>query len=96
LDEIPQFLNVMAGHLSLVGPRPHLPSEVERYDDHHRRVFTIRPGVTGLSQISGRSDLGFEEEVRLDMSYIEEWSIGLDLWIVWRTFFVVLFGGGAD
>lgn len=96
LDEIPQFLNVIVGHLSLVGPRPHLPSEVERYDDHHRRVFTVRPGVTGLSQISGRSDLNFEEEVRLDMSYIEEWSIGMDLWIVWRTFFVVLFGGGAD
>lgn len=96
IDELPQLLNVVAGHLSLVGPRPHLPEEVARYRDPDRRVFVVRPGVTGLSQISGRSDLTFEEEVTLDMRYIEEWSLGLDLWILWRTFFVVVFGRGAD
>lgn len=96
LDELPQLWNVIGGHVSLVGPRPHLPDEVAKYALHHRRVFTVRPGVTGLAQISGRSNLSFEDEVRLDMRYIEEWSIGLDLWIVWRTVWVVLFGKGAD
>lgn len=96
IDELPQLINVVLGNLSLVGPRPHLPEEVERYQDKHRRVFTVRPGVTGLAQISGRSNLPFEEEVKLDMRYIEDWSIGLDLWILWRTFFVVVFGRGAD
>jgi exopolysaccharide biosynthesis polyprenyl glycosylphosphotransferase len=96
LDELPQLFNVLCGHLSLVGPRPHLPEEVARYAEHQRRVFTVRPGVTGLPQISGRSDLSFEQEVLLDMRYIEEWSLGLDLFILWRTIFVVLGGKGAD
>lgn len=94
LDELPQLLNVIIGQLSLVGPRPHLPSEVQKYALHHRRVFTVRPGVTGLAQISGRSNLPFEEEVAYDMRYIEDWSLMLDLWILWRTVFVVLFGRG--
>ena len=94
IDELPQLLNVVMGQLSLVGPRPHLPSEVEKYALHHRRVFTVRPGVTGLAQISGRSNLPFEEEVTYDMRYIEDWSLALDLWILWRTIFVVLFGRG--
>lgn len=96
LDELPQLFNVIGGNISLVGPRPHLPEEVAKYASHHRRVFTVRPGVTGLAQISGRSNLTFEEEVRLDIRYIEEWSIGLDLWIVWRTVWVILLGKGAD
>ncbi len=96
LDELPQLLNVLLGHLSLVGPRPHLPEEVARYVEHQKRVFAVRPGVTGLAQVSGRSDLSFTQEVLLDMRYIEEWSLGLDLWIVWRTIFVVLGGRGAD
>lgn len=96
IDELPQLLNVIAGHLSLIGPRPHLPEEVAKYTQSQRRVFTVRPGITGLAQISGRSDLTFDEEVKLDMRYIEEWSLGLDLWILWRTVFVVLFGRGAD
>jgi exopolysaccharide biosynthesis polyprenyl glycosylphosphotransferase len=96
LDELPQLLNVVIGQLSLVGPRPHLPSEVEKYALHHRRVFTVRPGITGLAQISGRSNLPFEEEVQFDMRYIEDWSVFLDFWILWRTIFVVLFGRGAD
>ena len=96
LDELPQLFNVVLGQLSLVGPRPHLPNEVENYLPYQRRVFAVRPGMTGLSQISGRSDLSFEDEVRADMRYIEEWSLALDLWILWRTIFVVLFGKGAD
>lgn len=94
LDELPQILNVILGQLSLVGPRPHLPSEVEKYATHHRRVFTVRPGVTGLAQVSGRSNLPFEDEVKFDMRYIEDWSLVLDFWILWRTIFVVLFGRG--
>ena len=96
LDELPQLLNVVVGHLSLVGPRPHLPEEVAKYTQPQKRVFTVRPGVTGFAQISGRSNLPFEEEMRLDMRYIEDWSLALDLWILWRTVFVVLFGRGAD
>lgn len=96
LDELPQLFNVLLGHLSLVGPRPHLPEEVARYSLEQRRVFAVKPGVTGLAQISGRSDLTFDEEVRLDLQYIEEWSIFLDLWILWRTFFTVFSRRGAD
>lgn len=96
VDELPQLLNVLAGQLALVGPRPHLPEEVQRYRDNQRRVFAVRPGITGLSQVSGRSNLKFEDEVRYDMQYIEEWSLFLDAWILWRTVFVVLFGKGAD
>lgn len=96
LDELPQLFNVLMGQLSLVGPRPHLPDEVAKYTQYHKRVFTVRPGITGLAQISGRSDLSFEEEVKQDLRYIEDWSAALDLWILWRTIFVVLFGRGAD
>ncbi len=95
-DELPQLWNVLVGNLSLVGPRPHLPEEVERYSLEQRRVFAVKPGVTGLAQISGRSDLSFEEEVKLDLQYIEEWSILLDLWILWRTVFTVFSRKGAD
>lgn len=90
MDELPQLLNVLCGYMSLVGPRPHLPEEVERYHANQRRVFAVKPGITGLAQISGRSDLKFEDEVRYDLKYIEEWSPLLDLWILWRTVFVVL------
>ncbi len=95
-DELPQFLNVLGGHLSLVGPRPHLPDEVRLYSDRERRVFAVKPGVTGLAQVSGRSDLTFADEVRLDLQYIEEWKAGLDLWIMWRTLVVVLARKGAN
>lgn len=96
LDELPQFFNVLFGHMSLVGPRPHLPQEVSRYTAYQRRVFAVRPGMTGLAQVSGRSDLTFDREVALDLQYIEEWSLLLDLWILWRTLVVVLRGRGAD
>lgn len=94
LDELPQLLNVFLGDMSLVGPRPHLPDEVEHYNPYQRRVFAVKPGVTGLSQISGRSMLPFEEEVRRDLQYVEEWSMLLDLWILWRTVWIVLAGKG--
>ncbi|OIO54387.1 hypothetical protein AUJ46_03580 [Candidatus Peregrinibacteria bacterium CG1_02_54_53] len=96
LDELPQLFNVLAGQMSLVGPRPHLPSEVNRYTHVHRRVFAVRPGMTGLAQVMGRSSLPFEEEVKYDLQYVEEWSPFLDLWILWRTAFVVLKKKGAE
>jgi len=85
LDELPQLLNVLIGNMSLVGPRPHQPREVEKYERHHKKVLEIKPGLTGLAQISGRSDLDFEEEVRLDTFYIENWSLLLDLIIILKT-----------
>lgn len=85
LDELPQLFNVLKGDLSLVGPRPHVPKEVAKYEKHHKRVLTIKPGVTGLPQINGRSDLDFEEEVRLDVYYIENWSLLLDIKILLMT-----------
>ncbi len=96
LDELPQLLNVLVGQMSLVGPRPHLPDEVSLYTSYQRRVFAVRPGMTGLAQVSGRSDLKFDDEVRLDLQYIEEWSMLLDLWILWRTAFIVFGRKGAD
>lgn len=90
IDELPQFWNVFIGNMSLVGPRPHQPREVEKYKPHQRRVLAIRPGITGMAQISGRSDLQFDEEARLDTWYIENWSLALDLYILLKTPFVVL------
>ena len=90
IDELPQLWNVVKGEMSLVGPRPHLPEEVANYERHHRFVLTIKPGITGLAQISGRSDLPFEKEVRLDTYYIENWSLLLDLKILLKTVGVVL------
>lgn len=89
LDELPQFFNVMKGDMSLVGPRPHMSIEVAEYKKHHKRLFEIKPGITGLAQISGRSDLNFEDEVRLDMYYIENWSLKMDLIILFKTPFVL-------
>lgn len=90
IDEIPQFWNVFKGEMSLVGPRPHQPREVAGYDREHNIVFSIKPGISGLAQISGRSDLSFEEEMRLDALYIERWSLWLDLIILIKTPFVLL------
>lgn len=89
IDELPQLWNVFIGQMSLVGPRPHLIEEVEKYKKEHRFVFTVKPGITGLAQVSGRSDLDFEDEVRLDSFYIENWSLWLDIKILFRTIGVV-------
>ena len=95
LDELPQFWNVFVGTMSLVGPRPHQPREVERYEPMQRRVLAIRPGITGMAQISGRSDLAFADEAQLDIWYIENWSLTLDLYILFKTPFAVLQRRGA-
>lgn len=95
LDELPEFFLVLKGDMSLVGPRPHLPEEVKLYKPHHRRVLAIKPGITGMAQISGRADLDFEDEVRLDSWYIEHWNPALDLYILLKTPFVVLARKGA-
>ena len=95
LDEIPQLFNVVAGHMSLVGPRPPLPEEVERYDGRVARRMLVKPGMTGLWQVSGRSDLTWEESVRLDLSYVENWSVMQDLVILWRTARAVVAKDGA-
>lgn len=90
LDELPEFFLVLRGNMSLVGPRPHEPEEVARYTSPQRRVLRIKPGITGMAQVSGRSDLTFDDEVRMDMFYIERWSIWLDLRILLRTPFAVI------
>ena len=89
IDELPQLLNVLKGEMSIIGPRPHEPEEVARYERNHRKLLTIKPGITGLAQISGRSDLDFAKEAQLDIFYIEHWSIRLDLSILFRTPIVV-------
>lgn len=90
IDELPEFFLVLIGRMSLVGPRPHLPEEVAKYQPHQRRVLMLKPGITGMAQVSGRSDLEFEDEVRLDTYYIENWSPWLDLQIILKTPFAVL------
>jgi exopolysaccharide biosynthesis polyprenyl glycosylphosphotransferase len=95
LDELPQLFNVLTGSMSLVGPRPPLPSEVARYDtDVHRRLL-VKPGLTGLWQVSGRSDLPWAEAVRLDLHYVENWSLGMDLVVLLKTARAVLKANGA-
>jgi len=85
IDELPQLFNVLFGSMSLVGPRPHQEREIEKYMEYHRRLLTIKPGVSGMAQISGRSDLDFEDEYKLDLYYIENWSMLLDIIICLKT-----------
>ena len=89
IDELPQFFNVLRGNMSLVGPRPHQKREIEKYNEYHRRLLTIKPGITGMAQISGRSDLQFEDEYKLDVYYIENWSLWLDIQICLKTLSVL-------
>ncbi|MEU7610346.1 sugar transferase [Micromonospora sp. NPDC049204] len=95
LDELPQLVNVLLGQMSMVGPRPPLPSEVARYDGDVARRLLVKPGMTGLWQVSGRSDLSWEDGIRLDLYYVENWSLAADLTILWKTFGAVLNGRGA-
>ena len=96
LDEFPQFLNVLKGDMSLVGTRPPTEKEFEQYNEHYRRRLSMTPGLTGMWQVSGRSNItDFDEVVKLDLQYIDNWSLGLDIKILIQTFFVVLFGKGA-
>jgi len=95
LDELPQLINVIRGDMSLVGPRPPLQTEVDRYGfDMHRR-FLVKPGLTGLWQVSGRSDLSWDDSVRIDVRYVENWSLTFDFMILWKTVGAVLRGSGA-
>ena len=95
LDELPQLINVMTGSMSLVGPRPPLPNEVASYGIDARRKLMVKPGLTGLWQISGRSDLSWEQSVRLDLRYVENWNLALDGQILWKTFGAVAKSRGA-
>ena len=95
LDELPQLFNVLSGAMSMVGPRPPLPSEVVAYDDDVRRRLLVKPGMTGLWQVSGRSELSWAESVRLDLHYVDNWSPALDVRILARTVTAVIRGTGA-
>jgi exopolysaccharide biosynthesis polyprenyl glycosylphosphotransferase len=95
IDELPQLINVLRGEMSMVGPRPPLPGEVETYEGHIAKRLLVRQGITGLWQVSGRSDLTWEESVRLDLDYVENWSMVRDLQIIWRTIRAVMRQKGA-
>jgi lipopolysaccharide/colanic/teichoic acid biosynthesis glycosyltransferase len=95
LDELPQLFNVLIGDMSLVGPRPALPDETTRYGDYVRRRLVVKPGITGLWQVNGRSNLPWDEAVRLDVRYVENWSLFLDLQILWKTWSAVMHADGA-
>ena len=90
IDELPQLLNVFKGEMSLFGPRPHLEKEVVQYDKYHRKLFTIKPGMSGMAQVAGNAGLSFEEEAKLDIAYIEHWSLWLDVVILLKTFKILL------
>ena len=96
IDELPQFWNVLIGDMSLVGTRPPTVDEYEQYELGHRKRLAMKPGLTGMWQVSGRSDItDFDEVVALDAKYIEQWDITLDIKILWKTVLVVLTGSGA-
>jgi len=95
IDELPQFLHIFYGTMSFVGPRPHLPHEVATYTERQCKVLEVKPGLTGRAQVEGRADNTFEEEIEWDTLYVNTWSIWQDLWIIKRTFRVVLSGRGA-
>ena len=95
LDELPQLFNVLRGDMSLVGPRPPLPEEVAAYEQDMYRRLMVKPGITGLWQVSGRSDLSWEQSVRLDLNYVENWSLLADVKIILRTAAVMVRPSGA-
>ena len=95
LDELPQLVNVLRGDMSLIGPRPPLAREVEQYEEHVHRRFLMKPGITGLWQVSGRSNLSWEDTVRLDLYYVENWSMTGDIVILFKTARAVLARDGA-
>ena len=96
IDELPQLWNVLRGEMSLVGPRPPLPHEVEQYPDQFHRRLSVRPGITGAWQVAGRNEIQFDEWMRLDLDYIDNWSLGRDLRIIAQTIPSVLTGRGAS
>jgi exopolysaccharide biosynthesis polyprenyl glycosylphosphotransferase len=90
IDELPQLINVLQGEISLIGPRPHQPDEIARYQKHHKKVLAIKAGITGFAQVSGSSDLPFEEEIKLDTYYVENWSLLMDLKVFLKTWIILL------
>ena len=96
LDELPQLINVVKGEMSFIGPRPPLPSEVSQYKPWQYRRLSMKPGISGLWQVSGRNEIDFEKWMKLDLQYIDNWSLRLDLVIFLKTFPTVLFGRGAS
>jgi lipopolysaccharide/colanic/teichoic acid biosynthesis glycosyltransferase len=95
IDELPQLWNVLRGDMALVGPRPLLPSYLERYSAEQARRHDMPPGLTGLTQVSGRNALSWEEKFARDVEYVDHWSLRLDLWVLWRTLVTVLQGRGV-
>jgi lipopolysaccharide/colanic/teichoic acid biosynthesis glycosyltransferase len=95
LDELPQLINIVRGEMSVVGPRPIVAAEIARYHSYYRYYTAVRPGVTGLWQVSGRNNVSYEKRVRLDAVYARKWCVALDMWILWRTVPAVLFCRGA-
>ena len=95
LDELPQFWNILKGDMSFIGPRPVTEPELEKYGNKVDFILSVKPGLSGMWQISGRSDTGYEERITLDAYYIQNWSIWLDIWIIIKTVWVVLRGKGA-
>lgn len=95
LDELPQIFNVLMGEMSLVGPRPIIAEELERYGEHKAEYLSVKPGITGLWQVSGRNDIGYDERVRLDSWYVNNWSMWGDIVILFKTFAVVINNKGA-
>jgi lipopolysaccharide/colanic/teichoic acid biosynthesis glycosyltransferase len=85
LDELPQLVNVIRGEMSLVGPRPSLPYEIEHFAPHHYERFSVPPGITGLWQVTARSQSTWREAIEMDVAYVRDWSIGLDIWLICRT-----------
>lgn len=96
IDELPQLWNIVKGDMSLIGPRPHLVEEVKKYPDHNRQLLLLRPGLTGMAQINGRSSLSFEEEMKHEMFYLKNWSLRLDAMICFKTIMVVFKGENAN
>jgi lipopolysaccharide/colanic/teichoic acid biosynthesis glycosyltransferase len=96
IDELPQFINVLRGEMTIVGPRPPVPGEVAQYEAWQRRRLSVRPGITCVWQVSGRNQIGFEEWMYLDMQYIDNWSLTQDFQLIFKTVPVVLFGKGAS
>jgi len=95
LDEVPQFINVIRGEMSLIGPRPIVDNEIEKYGGDFQRIFSIKPGLTGLWQVSGRSDTNYADRISFDTYYLQNWSVWLDIWIIGKTFGVLIKGSGA-
>jgi len=95
IDEFPQLFNILKGDMSIVGPRPIVDGEIEKYGEDFNRVFSVTPGLTGLWQVSGRSDADYTDRVAYDVYYLQSWSVWLDLWIIFKTFGAVIKGKGA-